>query len=115
MLCSVYGIIVSVDQILELGGIRISESSLRAICQSYGVKELMVFGSAARGELRPDSDIDILVEFTPQARIGIVKFGALIEDLEALFHRPVDLVNKNGLKPWIRPQVLKDAQLLYAA
>lgn len=50
--------IVSVDQTLELGGIRISESSLRAVCQSY-------------------------VEFTPQARIGFVKFGALMEELGA--------------------------------
>lgn len=56
-----------------------------------------------------------MVEFEPGVRIGFLKFESLAEELEALTGRKVDLVTKRGLKPWIRPQVLKDAQVAYAA
>ncbi len=85
------------------------------ICRRYHVRELAVFGSAARGDIRPDSDIDLLVEFEPDARIGLFKFAAMEQELAALFGRKVDLVTKPGLKPWIRPHVLRDAKILYAA
>lgn len=68
-----------------------------------------------RGEMGPDSDIDVLVEFDPSARIGVLKFESLSEELEALLGRKVDLVTKRGLKSWIRPQVLNEARVIYAA
>jgi len=74
-----------------------------------------LFGSAVRGELRPESDIDILVEFEPGVRIGLIKFESLAEELEALAGRKVGLVTERGLKPWIRTEVLKKAQIIYAA
>jgi hypothetical protein len=85
------------------------------ICRRYQVSELSVFGSAARGDIRPDSDIDLLVDFKPDARIGLFKFAAMENELAVLLGRKVDLVTKNGLKPWIRPHVLRDAKILYAA
>jgi predicted nucleotidyltransferase len=75
----------------------------------------LLFGSAARGEMRPESDIDIIVEFEPGARVGLIKFESFAEELEALTGRTVDLVTKGGLKPWVRPTVLKDARVIYAA
>jgi uncharacterized protein len=65
--------------------------------------------------MRPESDIDIMVEFDPEVRIGVVKFESLAAELESLTGRRVDLVSKRGLKPWVRPQVLKDARVIYAA
>jgi hypothetical protein len=62
-----------------------------------------------------ESDIDIMVEFEPGVRIGLIKFESLVEELESLTGRRVDLVTKRGLKPWVRPQVLKDARVVYAA
>jgi predicted nucleotidyltransferase len=59
-----------------------------------------VFGAAARGELRPESDIDFMVEFEAGARIGLLKFMSLSDELEAAVGRKVDLVTKRGLKPW---------------
>jgi hypothetical protein len=103
------------NQTLQLGDVQIDGPSLADVCRRYGVKELSLFGSAARGELRPESDIDIMVEFEPGARIGVVKFESLVEELESLAGRGVDLVTKRGLKPWVRPQVLKDARVVYAA
>jgi hypothetical protein len=65
--------------------------------------------------LRPESDIDILVDFKPGAPIGMVKFASLNEELQGLLGRRVDLVTKTGLKPRVRPHVLGEAQLVYSA
>jgi hypothetical protein len=65
--------------------------------------------------MRPDSDIDLLVEFLPNAEVGLVEHAGLMLDLQGLLGRKVDLVSKDGLKPRIRPYVLADAQLVYAA
>jgi hypothetical protein len=103
------------NQTFQLGDRQVDGPSLAEVCRRYGVKELSLFGSAVRGEMRPDSDIDIMVEFEPCARIGLIKFESLVEDLESLAGRRVDLVTKRGLKPWIRPQVLKGARVIYVA
>jgi len=103
------------NQTLQLGDTQVDGPSLAAVCRRYGVRELFLFGSAARGETHPGSDIDIMVEFEPGVRIGLIKFEFLIEELESLAGRRVDLVTRSGLKPWIRPHVLKDARVIYAA
>jgi predicted nucleotidyltransferase len=100
---------------LQLAGIQVGSPALAEVCRRYGVKELSLFGSAARGEMRPESDIDIMVEFKPGVRIGLVKFESLVEELELLTGHRVDLVTKSGLKAWIRPHVLEDARVIYAA
>jgi uncharacterized protein len=100
---------------LRLGDTQVDEAKLADLCQRYCVRELSLFGSAVRGELRPDSDIDVMVEFDPSARIGLLKFESLSEDLAALIGRKVDLVTKRGLKPWIRPHALQEARVIYAA
>ena len=103
------------SQTLPLGDTQVDGPSLAAVCRRYGVKELSLFGSAVRGEMHPESDIDIMVEFEPGARIGLIKFESLVGELESLAGRKVDLVIKRGLKPWVRPRVLKDARVIYAA
>ena len=100
---------------LQLGDAEVDESRLADICRHYGVKELFLFGSAVRGKLRPGSDIDVMVEFDPGVQIGLLRFESLSEDLEALVGRKVDLVTKRGLKSWIRPHVLDEARVIYAA
>lgn len=100
---------------LQLGDAQVDAIKLADLCRSYHVGELSLFGSAARGEMRPDSDIDLLVEFLPDAEIDLVDYAGLMLDLSHLLGRNVDLVSKNGLKPMIRASVLKEARLLYAA
>jgi hypothetical protein len=100
---------------LQLGDAQIDPISLAEVCRRYAVKELSLFGSAARGDLHPDSDIDFMVEFEADARIGIFKFESLVDELEALSGRRVDLVTKSGMKPWVRPHVMSDARVIYAA
>lgn len=103
------------SHMLHLGSARVDEARLADVCRQYHVRELSLFGSAARGEMRPDSDIDMLVEFLPGAEIDLVDYAGLMLDLSHLLGRKVDLVSKNGLKPLIRSSVLGEARLLYAA
>jgi uncharacterized protein len=95
--------------------IEIAIAELAELCQHYQVRELSLFGSAARGEMAPGSDIDLLVEFLPGHRMGLFEFLELQARLTAVLGRRVDLVSKRGLKPRVRPEVLRDAKLLYAA
>jgi uncharacterized protein len=99
---------VTLDEIRALG------PRLAELCEKYGIAELAVFGSIARGDERPDSDVDLLYVRLPGNDLGMSYF-ALQEDLEKLFGRPVDLVPKDGLHRAIREQVLEDARVLYAA
>ena len=89
--------------------------ALMDICKQHQVRELALFGSAVRGELRPDSDLDILVDFEPEARIGFMTLGRMARELSELLGRRVDLVPKEGLKPAIRAAVLAEAEALFAA
>lgn len=87
---------------------------LRQVCERYGVASLEVFGSVARGDDVPGSDIDLLYVFQPDAITGFRIFD-LEDELTALFGRPVDLVGRNAINKYIRDQVLADARPLYAA
>jgi uncharacterized protein len=101
--------------LLLASGIELPTEAIGEICRRYHVHELSVFGSAARGDMKPESDIDILVEFEPHAPIGLWEFGDLEDELARLLERKVDLVSKRGLKPRVRPYVLRDAKVVYAA
>lgn len=85
------------------------------ICRRYQVRRLSVFGSTARGEARPDSDVDILVEFLPGAGIGLIGYAGLMLALSELLGRKVDLVSEPALRPALRDTILREARLLYAA
>ncbi len=95
-------------------GVDLPEAEITEICRRYLVKELSVFGSVARGELRPDSDIDLLVDFLPEARPGLLGLSAMARELSAILDRHVDLAVKPALKPLIRSEILAEARVVYA-
>jgi predicted nucleotidyltransferase len=95
--------------------LELPESAIADICRLHGVKELSLFGSAARGDMRPDSDFDLLVDFLPGARPGLLGVSAMTRELTNLLGRRVDLAVKRALKPLIRSGVLAEARLIYAA
>ncbi len=80
--------------------------------RDYGVNELGIFGSYVRGEQRPDSDLDLLVEFKPDVKMDLIKFVELEERISALLGVKVDLVMKSGLKPRIGKHILREALYL---
>lgn len=95
--------------------IEVPAAKIAALCRRYHVRSLALFGSALRDDFGPSSDVDLLVEFEPDARIGFLALARMQRELTALFGRPVDLVPKAGLKPLIRETVLSDAELVYAS
>jgi predicted nucleotidyltransferase len=81
----------------------------RALLEKFSVKSISVFGSVVRDELRPDSDVDILVEFHSNARIGLFTFVHLKNQLSDLLGCPVDLVTPDALHPALREDILGEA------
>lgn len=95
--------------------IPVHSRQISGICRRYHVRRLALFGSVLRDDFRPDSDVDLLVAFEPEARVGFVTLSRMQRELSELFKRPVDLVPMDGLKPVIRESVLSSAQNVYAA
>jgi len=85
--------------------LRENEAALRA----RGVAHAALFGSRARGDSRPDSDTDIMIEIDPTARVSVYDYVALKDYIAGLFEGPVDVVSREGLKPYVRPAVIVDA------
>jgi hypothetical protein len=81
------------------------ESALRA----RGIRHAAVFGSTARGENRPDSDLDIVVDIDPEMRMTVFDYVGLKEYIAGLFEGPVDVVSREGLKAYVRSAVAADA------
>jgi len=89
------------------------QARLAEICRRHGVTRLRVYGSVARNEAGPDSDIDLLVDFAaPQ---GLFELVRLEDDLEAFFGRRVDVVTEPGLSPYLKEPILADAAVLFDA
>jgi uncharacterized protein len=85
--------------------LRENEATLRG----RGVAHAALFGSRARGDERPESDTDIMVEFDPTARITIFDYAGLKDYIAQLFDGRVDVVNRDGLKPYVKPAATVDA------
>lgn len=75
----------------------------------FGVKSLALFGSVAREEHNPESDVDILVEFDSDRRVGLLAFIRLQHRLEEILGTHVDLATKKALRRQLRDQILKEA------
>ncbi|MGH7031724.1 MAG: nucleotidyltransferase family protein [Stellaceae bacterium] len=88
-----------------LARLRENEAALRA----RGVSHAALFGSRARGDNRPDSDIDIMIEIDPEAHVGVWGYVGLKEYIAELFDGRVDVVSREGLKPYVRPAATADA------
>ena len=86
-----------------------------AFCQRWQVTELAIFGSALRDDFNAFSDIDVLVSFADTAEITLLDLAQMQIELERLFERPVDLVEKAALRnPYRRREILATAQVMYA-
>lgn len=83
-------------------------------CRRHRIRRLALFGSVLRDDFRPDSDVDVLVEFEAGARVGW-DFIAIQDELAGLFGRPVDLLTTGSIRPAYRNEVLSTADDVYVA
>ncbi len=101
---------------MRLADLKIDSQRLADLCQEFGVARLEVFGSFVRGDASPDSDLDILVAFIPDAKVGL-RIVALQQALEDLFGRTVDLLTRESVErspnKYFRHFALRSTEPLY--
>jgi hypothetical protein len=85
---------------------------VRAFCEKHHIIRLWLYGSVLREDFRQDSDIDVLVEFDP-AHIPGWEIVSIEDELAGIVRRPVELTTPGGLREWVRPEVMKTAQVIY--
>jgi len=97
--------------------LHIPKKEIAALCRKYGVKKLSLFGSAARGDMNPESDVDLMLEFDPASKTSLWDYPAMQDDFSALFdHRKVEFASPDILRnPFRRKSILPDLKTLYEA
>ena len=94
--------------------IPIDKEAVAEFCKRNQIRRLALFGSVVRDDFKPDSDVDILVEFAPEARVGFFRLFDIEEEFSTLVGgRKIDTVTFRSLNHRIRDQVLAEAQMLY--
>ncbi len=95
--------------------VEVSEDAIASFCDRWKVTEFALFGSILRNDFRPDSDVDVLVTFACDAKWSLWNIIEMKEELETLFGREVDLVEKECLRnPFRRYEILSTKQVIYA-
>ena len=94
---------MGIEQILKQ-----KREDILKIASRYGAKKIRIFGSAVRGEDRPDSDVDFLVDL--EEGRSLMDLGGLLMDLQKLLGRNVDIVTEKGLHWYIKDQILREAR-----
>ena len=106
-------------RLLAAPAITIPDKAIAEFCGRWRVTEFALFGSVLRDDFRPDSDIDVMVRFEPDAPWSLFDLGDMQAELSHIFHRPVDLHEREGVeqsKNWIRRKhILENHRVIYAA
>jgi uncharacterized protein len=93
--------------------IDVPQERIAELCQRHSIRWLALFGSVLRDDFRPDSDVDVLVEFVPGQRYTYFTLAQIEDDLASLLGRKVDLHVSKTLHPFLRDKVLSQAEALY--
>ncbi len=93
--------------------LRIPREEITGFCRRHHVRKLSLFGSVLREDFRPDSDVDMLVEFEPGTTVGY-RFITIQDELSELLGRRVDLGTPNSLSKYIRDRVLTEGEVVYS-
>jgi hypothetical protein len=94
----------------DMPKIDVAHDQLAEFCGRHGIRRLAFFGSVLRDDFGPDSDVDVLVEFDPRARVGLITLAAMELELGALLGRTVDLRTPADLSRYFRDEVLRTAE-----
>ena len=97
----------------HLNEIAINREQVADFCRQNNIRRLALFGSVLRDDFRSDSDVDVLVEFEPEARVGFIRLAGMEEGLSAILGRRVDLRTPADLSRYFRQGVLDTAEAIY--
>jgi len=99
--------------------IAIPQDKIADFCRRWKITEFALFGSVLRDDFRPDSDVDVLVTFAPDARWGLFALYDMEQELKSLFGREADLLTRRGVEmsrnPIRRKAILQSAQVIHVA
>lgn len=95
--------------------IQIDRERVAEFCRRHQVRRLALFGSVLRDDFRPDSDVDVLVEFAPDAQAGLFELARMEDELAEMLGRRVDLRTPAELSRYFRDEVVAGAETQYAA
>lgn len=93
--------------------IEVSKEEIAAFCRRHHIRKLAFFGSVLRDDFTPESDVDVLVEFESDARVGLIGFAGIENELSRLIGRKVDLNTAGFLSLYFRDEVLREAEIAY--
>lgn len=110
-----YNLELDLQRVLQ-DRLHVSLNDIEAYCQRWQITEFALFGSVLREDFRPDSDIDVLAVFAPNTRITLSSWLEMRKEIQELFGRKVDLIEKDLLKnPYSRAEILKTHRVVYAS
>jgi hypothetical protein len=95
--------------------IPIDNDRIAEFCRRNKIRRLAFFGSVLRDDFGPGSDVDVLVEFGPDAGVGFFAIARMQDELSAILGRPVDLCTQKGLSRYFRDRVVREAEVAYVA
>ena len=88
------------------------QKKISPIMTKYGIKRASIFGSVSRGEDRPDSDVDLLVELGDEP-MGLFRYSTFIDEMEESLGKKVDVVTNNSINKFIKPYILPELKIIY--
>ena len=96
--------------------IEIPTNKIIAFCRRHNLRELALFGSVLRDDFSPDSDVDVLIDFEPEVdeQVSLMDLAGMQIELSEILQHEVDLVLRDGLKPFVRDEVLASLEVVYA-
>ncbi len=95
--------------------IPINPEKIADFCRRYHIRRFALFGSVLRNDFRPDSDVDVLVEFEPGATVGFLRLAAMELELTGILGRRADLRTAAELSRYFRDEVVREAEVQYVA
>ena len=98
---------------MNLQSLAISRDRLAEFCQRHHIRKLSFFGSVLRDDFSEDSDVDVLIEFEPDARVGLIRLAGIELELSQMLGRKIDLNTPGFLSPYYRDKVMQESETYY--
>lgn len=93
--------------------LEIPQEAIAAFCKRHRIRKLYFFGSVLRDDFTPDSDVDVLIDFEPGTRVGLITLAGMEIELSGILGRRAEIHTINGLNPHFRDEVIAQAEVQY--